>query len=956
MREYENILKTSENREPPRAYYIPYATLESALEGKREASPYYKLLNGIWSFKYFSRDIDMPQTIDEWDSIPVPSCWQAHGYGNIMYTNLNYPYPVDPPYVPDENPLGVYRCEFEITKEWAERETYIVFEGVASCMYLYMNGTRVGFSQGSHLGCEFNITEYIREGKNILTVKVLKFCVGSYLEDQDFFRFSGIFRDVYLLSRETGHIKDVFIKADTKAITADAESYEIYEGNVRLDEITEPILWNAEKPHLYTVIVKGRTEFIPFKVGMREVKISPENELLINGVPVKLKGVNRHDTHPTNGYVMTDEELRLDLCKMKELNINCIRMSHYPPTPYLLSLCDEMGFYVIDETDIETHGFSTRLAEPSKDEVYDVGKGEWLCEMTDWGNEFLERMQRMVYRDKNFTSIIMWSTGNESGHGKNIKKMIDFTRKYDPSRLIHCEDLSHMSAEHGFAARMYTEMYSDVYSRMYISIPECMEFCLTKPLNQPLFLCEFAHASGIGPGDIADYTECMYSFKRFIGGCIWEWADHVFMKNGVPCYGGDFGERIHDKQGCIDGIVFADRSFSSGSYEVKAAYQPFAAYISESGKIVLENRYDFTNLSERKVVLELSVDGVTVDKRETSVTAFPHERAELDMPFTLPETCKLGVFLTVSILYGEGEVGFVQLEMPVPVSKIQTSLPHKRLEDKGNIVTVSGRGYEYTFDKFSGVLTSIVKGGVEQLAAPMTLGAYRAPTDNERNEKAHWYCYDDNQLSENLNIPCGKVYGVTVNENKITVSASLSGISRAPFFRYTAEYEFFEDGEIKVSISGALRDSLSSYLPRLGFDITLRERDAEFEYFAYGERESYCDMHRHAKMGLYRSRASSEYVPYPYPEEHGNHYGARMLSFKNGIEFLCDGQFEFNVSEYTGEALEAAMHLDELVKNGYTNLRVDYKVSGIGSASVGPKPLTQYQLCEKEIAFTFVMK
>ena len=457
MREYENLKKISENREKQRSYYIPYQSLEAALEGDKTKSDFYKLLNGEWQFKYFERDIDAKLENDEWDTIKVPSNWQMHGYEAPYYTNVNYPYPVDPPYVPDDNPCGVYSFDFEIEKGWTERETYIVFEGVCSCIYLYINDKYVGFSQGSHLQAEFDITKYIKEGKNNLRAKVLKWCLGSYLEDQDFFRLNGIFRDVYLLSREKGHIKDIDVSADTKNIYVSCDNYEIYDQNGNKTDLSNPVLWNAEKPYLYTVVVMGKTEFIPIKAGMREVSVSADGELLINGVSVKLKGVNHHDTHPTDGYCETEEFIKDELLKMKQLNINCIRTSHYPPTPEFLNMCDEIGFYVIDETDIETHGFASRHSGYQYDQ-----NDQWICRQPKWEEAFVERIERMVERDKNHACVIMWSMGNESNIGRNHDAMIAWCKNRDNSRLVHFESASITgdTADVDVRSSMYTDVCS----------------------------------------------------------------------------------------------------------------------------------------------------------------------------------------------------------------------------------------------------------------------------------------------------------------------------------------------------------------------------------------------------------------------------------------------------------------------------------------------------------------
>ena len=457
MRQYENVKFFGENREKQRSYYIPYDSLDKALAFKKENSPYYRLLNGIWQFNYYEAEEEADLNEKKWDEISVPSCWQAKGYEKPHYTNVNYPYPVDPPYVPDKNPCGLYSLDFEISSEEIKDEMYIVFEGVCSCLYLYINGSYVGYSTGSHLQAEFNITKYLKKGKNNLKAKVLKWCAASYLEDQDFFRYNGIFRDVYLLRREKDHLKDIEIKADTKKITVSHSDYEIFdaEGVSLGKKVEKPILWNAEKPYLYTVVVKKGREFIPFRVGMRDVKVN-KNGLLINGVSVKLKGVNRHDTHPTEGWYETDEDLYSELLKMKELNINCIRTSHYPPTPEFLNMTDELGFYVMLENDDEQHGFNARNAAwPGYD-----NSGLWPSNNPDWKDMMLDRMERSLERDKNHASIFSWSVGNESTFGMNTAAMLAYIKDRDPSRIRHSERAS--AIKHVADVDIRSQMYTDL--------------------------------------------------------------------------------------------------------------------------------------------------------------------------------------------------------------------------------------------------------------------------------------------------------------------------------------------------------------------------------------------------------------------------------------------------------------------------------------------------------------
>lgn len=940
MRLYERFDRTSENREPQRSYYIPYDSLEKALAGIKENSSYYMLLNGEWNFKYFKRDIDVPDKITNWDTIYVPSCWQNTGYENPWYTNQNYPHPVDAPYVPDDNPCGVYERSFNLDKMWDNRETYIVFEGVSSFFTLYVNGNYVGFSQGSHLQSEFNIKNFVKQGENKILVKVIKWCVGSYLEDQDFFRCSGIFRDVYLLSREENHIKDVYIKADTKRIEVNAENYEFYDGYERIENLDNPTLWNAEKPHLYTVIVKGKTEFIPFYVGMREIGVSDEGELLINGIPVILKGVDHHDTNPEKGWTMSNEDILKDLTLMKELNINTIRTSHYPPTPEFLNLCDKLGFYVVDEADLETHGYVRRVGGNIG---WDVENPIWPCTNPDFKEMFLDRMIRMVERDKNHASIIMWSTGNESGYGKNHEEMIEWTRRRDCSRLIHCED----------ASRKGDNSKVDVVSRMYYPTEELKQYGENSDNKKPFFLCEFSHSMGNSPGDVYDYVGLFKKYKNLCGGCIWEWADHNILENGVAKYGGDFNEPVHNGNFCCDGMVFSDRSLKAGSLEVKYAYQYFDTEI-EGNKLKVTNWYDFTDLSEYNLILGLSVDGETTGQKSYNLQIPPHNSAEIEIPFSIPEKCRWGAYLNISLTDKEGyEVGMKQHNLNVKPNKIVVSQPKLDFTEDDLRVYINGKNYNYIFNKHYGNIEGIVKNGEKLLSKPVDLSVWRAPTDNDKRIRSRWE-YGNGIDGENLDRVVRKVYSCEVLDNKIEVKGSLAGMSRMPFLHFTEEYSFYDDGEIKIRLLAKIREDLDIFLPRLGFEFTLSKENDNFSYFAMGERENYCDMCHHTKVGLYESTAKSEYVPYPMPQEHGNHINAKYLKMGCGLTFASEEDFQFNVSEYTKEALTTATHTDELKKNNCTNIRIDAKVTGLGSASCGPQNfIPDYCFYDKNVEFEF---
>ena len=935
MRVYEDPRATSENRCAPRSYYIPGGVSE------------YLPLNGTWDFAYFERDIDVPENIEKWDTIPVPSCWQLQGYGSPNYSNINYPYPCDPPYVPDDNPCGVYRREFTLSEKWGR--VYFVLEGVSSCAFVYVNGAYVGFTQGSHLQAEFDITGAVQSGVNTLTVKVLKWCCGSYLEDQDFFRYNGIFRDCYILQRPEGHITDVeFIPNDRSihirlngeaSLRVLAGEKALFEGEMR-DRFTftpeDPVLWNAEKPFLYTVELGRNGEVIRFKTGLRKIEVSPRYELLVNGVPVKLHGVNHHDTSAGRGWCQSDEELRRDLALMKELNINCVRTSHYPPTPRFIQLCDELGFYVVCETDIETHGFLRRL--PNVAYRYDVESGDWPCTLPEWREEFVERMRRMVELHKNAPSIIMWSTGNESGHGRNHVEMIRWTRDRDPSRLIHAED----------ASRKGEFRNTDVYSQMYPSLAEVERYAQCDDIDRPVFLCEYSHAMGNGPGDVWDYNELFDKYPKLIGGCIWEWADHVVTVDGVQRYGGDFpGELTHDGNFCCDGLVFADRTLKAGSLEAKAAYQPIRT-AWDGNTLTVRNRLDFTNLKEYMFRYWIEADGETVSRRELTLDLPPHGEAELRIAYE-PARCRYGATLNCELLQDGRVCAATQHHLPCEMTA-RGSWTSAALREAGDDIIAEGEGFRYTFSKHYGVFTSIEVEGEEQLAGRPELTAFRAPTDNDRNVRFRWQQLDE-WRGENLDKSFMKVYECRLEGDAILLRGSLAGISRTPAVQYKLRVTVCSDGVIDFTLDAGVRQD-AVWLPRFGYEFTLPGTARAFTYYGRGPAESYRDMCHAAALGLYDSDVEREYVPYVRPQEHGNHTAARMLRIGR-LLFLADTEFEINVSKYSTRALTGAEHTDELTADGLTHVRVDYKVSGLGSNSCGPELEERYRLSEKQFRFSF---
>ena len=941
IRKYENLNQLSINREPARTHYIPFSGLQEALTGDYKKSHYYYLLNGKWDFVFYEKDTDEGKTAGKSGKIDVPCCWQLQGYDFPWYTNCFYPFPVDPPYVPVDNPLGVYSKNVELPKSFENRRTYIVFEGVSSCLELYVNGSFVGYSTGSHLPAEFELTDYLTPGTNIICAKVRKWCVGSYLEDQDFFRLSGIFRDVYLLSRDIDHIEDVEIYSDDKKIEYNGKGeFMLFDADGNPANLDNPILWNAEKPYLYTAVIKYGNEYIPQKIGMRKIEISPLGELLINGVSVKLKGVNRHDTHPKYGYYMPDNEIKDELLIMKKLNINCIRTSHYPPTPYLLNLCDELGIYIVDETDIESHGFVRCKSKWSMSGNY------WLTRRPEWKNAFLDRQIRMVERDKNHSCVIFWSLGNESSFGENHAAMSEWTKNRDKTRPVHYEGAN-------YAEPAPNPDSVDMRSYMYPSYQEVEALAQDEDMR-PVFLCEYSHAINPGPGDLKDYWDIIYKYPKLIGGCVWEWADHTVLdKNNNPLYGGDFGEPIHSGHFCCDGIVYPDRSIKAATLEMRAIYQNIKTEFN--GKtLTVYNLFDFTNLNQYTLYWSVETDGIVTYTGNCTVDIPPHCNEKWNLDLNIPEKCSLGCYLNINLVDKDGfSVAETQHKLEVPVVKenICNTSSNISITDEDEVIKITGEGFSHSLNKMTGMLDDI--NGLN--CKPTRLTAWRAVTDNEfRFLNSKWgFSENMEQIGENLDHTFERCYEFEIVDNKIKLIASVSGISKEPFLRYTAEYSFFDDGSIDFKMNGKVREDCVE-LPRLGFEFALPKDSAKFRYYGMGPEETYCDMNGFANIGLYESSAKDEFKPYIYPQEHGNHFNVTCLEMENGLCFTAtDKPFEINVSEYTSDEITKAAHISDLKKSDFITARIDYKNRGVGSSACGPALLPQYCITEKDISFCF---
>lgn len=972
---------------PNRSWYIPAATENEA--AARDSSRYVSL-NGDWYFKYFnSFDEAISHSDgsifyfdeDEMDVIPVPSCWQNCGYDRHNYTNVRYPIPFDPPYVPDENPCGLYVKTIEISENDLEMRSFLNFEGVDSCFYLWINDDFAGYSQVSHSTSEFEITDLLHEGENTITMLVLKWCDGTYLEDQDKLRMSGIFRDVYILQRPEDFIRDFFIKMDfsdnfSKAnvkikLESDKEvSAKLYSPDGGLIsqaqsaeslitfEIENPVLWNAESPEMYGLILSNGDEFIYQELCLRKVEI--ENGIfLINGAPVKLKGVNRHDSDPFTGYTIIREQYLNDLELMKQNNINAIRTSHYPNAPEFLQMCNEYGFYVILEADIECHGTVTQYGEYSMDSYADIA----INPMFD--KAIMDRVQRAVIRDKNQGCVVIWSMGNEAGYGESFVKAGYWVKEYDPSRLLHFESARYMPLEGNPDRSMI-----DLYSRMYAWPEEIDEYFADDSHKKPFMQCEFIHAMGNGPGDIEQYIQQIYKYDGFCGGFVWEWCDHAVFtgvtNEGKPIYkyGGDFGDEFNDGNFCMDGLVYPDRTPHTGLLEYKNCIRPVRVTNISGNKLTFRNMLDFTRLEDYvEISYEVIQNGETVfGGNIDDLELAPHESKEIALPIEQSYEGDVTMLISYTAKKDEDffdagyELGFdevilstAELKKPEPVEgKVE-------LEETERLITVFNSSFRYELDKRTGLFSTMSYNNLAFIEKPMQWNIFRAPVDNDMFVKAEW-------IKHGYDRAMTKVYSAETSISKrgsvrIKVKAGLAAIAIKKFIDIDVTWEIDAAGKISSDIN-VEKNAKFPYLPRFGIRLFMPKRFSEVEYFGYGPFESYSDKHRASHLGIFVENVEDMYEPYVRPQENSSHWGCRYTTITDGayaLTVMADKPFSFNASEYTQEELAAKAHDYELEKSGSTIFCIDYAQSGMGSNSCGPRLAEEHQLNDDSFNFSFAL-
>jgi beta-galactosidase len=996
---YEDPGITRVNTEENRAYYIPFSAAADAVTKTRRESDRFQLLGGNWRFRYYknpheAEEFEAPDfDVSSFDTIRVPSVWQMHGYDHHQYTNIRYPIPYDPPYVPFDNPCGAYRTDFEIPACKASMKRYINFEGIDSCFYLWINGKFVGYNQVSHSTAEFDITPFTAAGKNTIAILVLKWCDGTYLEDQDKLRMSGIFRDVYLLYRPENHIRDYFVTTklyDNYARAAVNVSYEFAgqplpvnyklmtscskiiaqgvcdDGKISIP-VVEPKLWNAETPYLYTLTLDIGGEVIAEKIGLRDIRIQA-GVLLVNGVNIKFRGVNRHDSDPVTGYAVSVEQMLKDLSLMKQHNINAIRTSHYPNQPLFTKLCDEYGFYVIAEADVESHG-AAEVYGPKSSAEYML-KYSALAEDERFGHAILDRVQRSVTRDKNRPCVIFWSLGNEAGYGDNFVAAAKWVRNYDKTRLVHYESSVHANPE-----KHYDLSCLDVYSMMYPDLAFLDKGYFEDPENtKPFVLCEYCHAMGNGPGDLEDYFEVFQRHDELCGGFIWEWCDHSVYAGKTAAggkekylYGGDFGEYPHDGNFSIDGLVLPDRRPSTGLAEYKNVIRPLraTAVSMERGEFSFKNILDFTNAKDLlDIAYELKCDGeVLAAGKIESPDIVPHWKSTFRIGYTLPESGRCAVKFTylqkndLPFTKSGHELGFDQIRIgsvkPVAVTGETSGSTSFDSDEAG--ITVTGPDFKYVFSKAAGLFETVVKNNRAYCVRPMEYNIWRAPTDNDRNIRLEWEKagYDRAPV---------KVYGAKAKKSgdSVVIDAylSLAAVYRQPVLKIKASFEIAPSGEIIFSFD-VERDPVMPYLPRFGVRLFLPNGFENVRYYGYGPYESYVDKHRASYLDEFKTTVTRLYEDYIRPQENGSHCGCEFLSVgdgKDGLYITSGEDLSFNASHFTAEELTEKKHDFELVPSGMTVLCVDYMQSGIGSNSCGPELLEKYRLDDEKLSFRFSLK
>ncbi len=956
-----------------RAYYVPFAPGEDPF-ASREKSSRFELLNGDWGFTYLESVVDLADDFCDLSpkaSIPVPSNWQLHGYDRAQYTNVVYPIPYDPPYVPDDDPVGVYYRDYDYAPDGLRR--ILCFEGVDSCLYLYVNGRPAGYSQVAHSTSEFDITDLLNPGTNRICAAVLKWCDGTYLEDQDKIRLSGIFHDVYMLSRPEKRLTDyrvsavpdlndgsaeltVSVKGESAKITVYSPSGDVIgsgeasEGAAYILKIQNAELWNAEKPVLYKMMIESAGEVIGEKIGIRKIEIK-DGLVYLNGAKVKFRGVNRHDSYPDTGYVSSREQIMKDLTLMKRHNVNALRTSHYPNAPILYQLCDELGIYVVDEADLEAHGSVDVYQDYDWNKPEGYGGIALTVSDPQFEEAILDRHKRLLARDKNRPCVLLWSMGNEAGYSDAMRRSAEWIKSEDPTRILHYESVHRLDKKDDHELPIVSRMYPPVdYVKNYPASEETAG-------DRPFMMCEYCHSMGNGPGDLEDYWQAIYANDKVFGAFVWEWADHSIpvgvtddgkIKYG---YGGDWGERHNDGNFCCDALCYPDRTPHTGLLEMKQVYRPVRVEMKNAGEYVLKNMLAFENVGDIFTCrFEITDCGEITRSGEINLN-IPAGGAQT---VSIPETRDVAVSRYIRFIFEykhdtpfakAGDLaGFDQCCIHDENLKTMPSACGSAVEIQkdGLKYMISASGIDYEFDCRLGVVSKITADGDLVTDQPVKFNFFRAPTDND-GKRDSWY-------RTHLNDYDTKIYGIKSRKDGnlaiIEVKMSFGWNIHQPFARTTAVYRFFPGGEFNVSADLEFSEKVKM-LPRIGMRIFLPKSFEDVTYYGYGPYESYIDKRRASYVGKFEAKVPKMFEPYIKPQENSSHFGCDYVEITDGKTVLrAEGErkISFNASEYTQEELCSKRHDWELSKCGKTVLCLDSEMSGVGSNSCGPELDKKYQI------------
>ncbi len=1014
--DWEDPTVIGRNKEPGHCTLMPYPDVESALECRRDASPFHQSLNGKWKFNWESKPADRPMDfykpdydVSGWDEIPVPSNWQMHGYGRPIYTNMRYPFPADPPHIPHTyNPVGSYRRQFTVPASWNGREIFLHFDGVKSAFYLWINGKLVGYSQGSMTPAEFNVTEYLQPGENMIAVEVYRWSDGSYLEDQDMWRLSGIYRNVYLFATPKVHLRDFAVRATlddslktgilqirpklavydevelagwlVRAQLYDADNKPVLDDMPRIfarsilnerypqrdnvpfalmkAEVPNVKTWSAETPNLYTLVltlndVEGNViEAESCKVGFRRIEIK-DGQLLVNGQSIKLFGVNRHEHDPDFGRAIPLERMIQDIMILKQNNLNAVRTSHYPDDPRWYELCDQYGIYLIDEANIETHG-----------------QGGLLTNVAQWHTAFIDRAVRMVERDKNHASVIFWSLGNESGCGPNHAAMAGWIHDYDPTRPIHYE---------GAVGQPKDPYYVDMISRMYARIPQIIRFATDPVDDRPMVLCEYAHAMGNSVGNLKEYWDAIRTHRRLIGGFIWDWADQGLRKvaeDGTAfwAYGGDYGDQPNDGNFCCNGLVMPNRKPNPSLYEVKKVYQRLHVTPDTllNGTVTIYNEYDFTDVNAFDVTWELNCDGTVVQNGKLpTLDLEPKRKTQITIPLeTVTPEAGQKYWLKVTFALAQDTswaprghiVAWDQFAMPFqtpsPVVADLRLMPEVALSEQDNSYTVTGDGFKVSVGKQSGAIESLILGDMELIRAPLTPNFWRVPIDNDNGNGMPRRLGAWREAGANRDILSVQAKQVQPQMARITVDGTIP-VGTAT--KLVITYEIFGTGDIVVEQSLYPSGEGLPNLPRFGMQMAIGGQFSEMTWLGRGPHETYWDRKTGAAVGLYSGPVVDQSHIYVRPQENGNKTDVQWLTLtdRTGTGLLAIGEEPLSVSAwpYSMDDLTKATHCNELPYRDYITVNLDYKQMGVGGDdSWGARTHPEYTLPAKPYSYRFRIK